>query len=162
MNLLNLITNSALGQRLFAEDLADRNDSRKKLVARTELLKKQLHGISDKSIVKIDSEIKTAEAQLAVLREKRYALIIAANQERELLSKQIKAAEIELKRQVPAVLVSLQTAIFEKLKRKMFLQTDQATKARDLITELNSLMYCVDDVLMLKRALEIESEITAL
>lgn len=160
MNLIGIITNSALGQRLFAEDLSDRADGRKKLVGKIELYKKQLNEQatkSDKQISSVDAEIKKVEAQLSLLREKRGKLINDSNLECVMLGKQIKAAETELKQQAPAVLVSAYTAINSKVRGKRFLQQDKVEKAKELMAELDSLLYCLDNARILNRAVAIES-----
>lgn len=157
MNILNLITNSSIGKRLFAEDLADRASDRKKWVTELSSLKKRLTELQNKNLIKLDADIKSAEAQLATLREKRQALIIQDNQARESLIKQIKTAELELKRQAPACLIAAQSAIRQKLGGKSFVYQDQVNLANDLLNEIGSLLYCLDDAQILQRAVEIEA-----
>jgi len=162
MNLISILSNSAIGQRLFSEDLKDRSDDRKKLLAKREAMTKQLAEVSNKQIPKLDAEMAAAEKLLISLREKRYQLIIEDNQKRETLTKNLALIDKELRRQSPAVLTSLQTAIFAKLKKKSFLQQDQASKAQALISELNTLIYSTDDQFILSRACQIERELEAL
>lgn len=157
MNILNLIATSSLCKRLFAEDLADKASDRKKLVLKLSSLEKSLSELQNKDIIKLDAEIKSTEARLVVLREKRQSLIIQDNQDRESLIKQIKTAELQLRRQTPACLIAAQTAIRAKLGGKTFVYQEQVNLAQDLLKEIGGLLYCLDEEHVLQRAVEIEA-----
>ncbi len=162
MNLISILSNSAIGQRLFSEDLKDRSEPRKKLVAKREAMTKQLAEVSNKQIPKVEAEIAATEKHLIVLREKRVQLIREENEKRDAMIKSLASIDKELRCQSPAVVTSLQTAINAKLKKKTFLQQDQASKLQSLIDDLNSLIYSTDDQLILTRACQIERELEAL
>lgn len=157
MNLRDLIGKSAIGQKLLQEDLKDRAKDRKVIVDQIATLKKQLSELSTKPIASVEAEIKKVEAQLAQLRDKRSKLIIDDQHARNEINRQIKQAEAELSRNAPIVVASAMSSIHERLRAKSSLLHEEGVLVKSLLSELEGLVFCLDDEKVMRAVQDIES-----
>lgn len=162
MNIQKLLSNSSIMQGIFKTDLKDKSKGRGDLVKKIDALRKELANLSTKPISDIEADIKKTEIQLAKLKEQRVSLIIADRTARDTLSKQIKAAEHELKRECPIIVGNAIELIHERIKTKSVLLERDSVAVNGLLNDLNSLVFCTDEEKIMAKVADIEARAAAL